>query len=318
MSCVSNRSAPLRRRRAALVRAGAVMITAVSGVALAAPAVPTAESSAVDGVRAASVAYAEAFNKGDFKALADQWTERAELIEGGSRLSGRDTIVAALESWRTRHPQARLEIQVQDVEVVAEPLARVTGVMRFTRAPGEQPIESRFTGLRVREGDTWRLAESRVTPAHVSALDELEWMLGTWRAEVPDRSTIEITYEKALGGYAIVGRTKIVPKLGAKTLLPEGIEALEVIHADRDAGLIRAWVFDSTGARAEGHFAWDGTSFEKRMTGTPSDAVRGRVATWVNVISPTGEGRCTMHMIERTLDGTDLPDAAPLNFTKIR
>jgi len=294
------------------------MIAAVAGVAVAPAAESAAESAAVAGVRGASAAYAEAFNKGDFKALADQWTERAELIEGGNRLTGRDTIVAALEAWRTRHPQARLEIDVRDVDVVAEPLARVSGAMRFTRAPGERPIESRFTGLRVREGDTWRLAESRVIPAHVTALDELDWMLGTWQAEVPGRSTIEVTYEKALGGYAIVGRTKIVPKPGAATRLPEGIEAIEVIHADRDAGLIRAWVFDSTGARAEGRFEWDGTSFEKRMTGTPSDAVAGRVATWVNVISPTGEGKCTMHMIERTIDGADLPDAAPLNFRKTR
>jgi hypothetical protein len=101
-------------------------------------------------------------------------------------------------------------------------------------------------------------------------------------------------------------------------LLPNGIEAMEVIHADRDAGLIRAWVFDSTGARAEGFFEWDGTSFEKVMSGTPSDAVRGRVAHWVQMISPTGEGRATTHMIERSIDGVALPDAPPMHFKKIR
>jgi uncharacterized protein (TIGR02246 family) len=301
---------------------GAALILGVTAGLLAMPAMVTAAApdaaATVEAVRKASADYAAAFNKGDFKALADQWTERAELIEGGGRLSGRDTILAALEAWRARHPKATLEIEVRDVDVVAEPLARVSGVMRFTREPGAKPVESSFTGLRVREGSTWRLAESQVTPAHVSALDDLEWMLGTWKAEVPGRSTIEVTYEKALGGYAIVGRTKIVPTPGTATLLPEGIEALEVIHADRDAGLIRSWVFDSTGARASGHFEWDGTSFEKRMTGTPSDAVRGRVAEWVNVISPTGEGRCTMHMIERTIDGVALPDGQPLNFKKVR
>jgi hypothetical protein len=39
------------------------------------------------------------------------------------------------------------------------------------------------------------------------------------------------------------------------------------------------------------------------MSGTPSDAVRGRVAHWVQMISPTGEGRATTHMIERRIDG---------------
>jgi uncharacterized protein (TIGR02246 family) len=277
-----------------------------------------ATPAAIDAVKKASAAYAEAFNRGDFQALGDQWTTQAELVEGGSRLSGRDTIVQSLRGWRSRHPEATIEIEIRDVELVAEPLARVAGVIRFKKKPGDKPVESRFTGLRVREGDTWRLAESRVTPAHVAALDDLEWMIGTWQADVADRATIEITYEKVLGGYAIVGRTKIMPKPGKAVLLPNGIEAMEVIHADRDVGLIRSWVFDSTGARAEGFFEWDGTTFDKVMTGTPSDAVRGRVANWVQVISPTGEGRCTTHMIERSIDGVDLPDAIPLNFKKIR
>ncbi len=273
---------------------------------------------AVDELRKASAAYAEAFTKGDFAALADQWTTRAELVEGGTRLEGREAIVDSIKLWRERHPQASLAIELTDVVMVAEPIARVTGVMRFTNKPGDKPLESRFTGLRVKEGSVWRLAESRVTPAHVAALDDLDWMLGTWQADVADRATIQITYEKALGGYCIVGKTKFMPKPGKATLLPNGIEALEVIHADRDAGLIRSWVFDSTGAKAEGFFEFDGTSFEKVMSGTPSDAVRGRVATWVQVISPSGEGKATTHMIERRIDGVNLPDAAPLTFKKVR
>lgn len=295
--------------------AAAAVGTAACGIAT---AEATAESATVDALKKASAAYAEAFNKGDFAALADQWTPQAELVEGAARLSGRDTIVESIKAWRARHPESSLEIELRDVELVAEPLARVAGVMRFRRKPGDKPLESRFTGLRVREGDVWRLAESRVTPAHAAALDDLDWMLGTWQAAVADKATIEITYEKALGGYAIIGRTKITPKPGVAPRVPGGIEAVEVIHADRDAGLIRSWVFDSTGARAEGFFEWDGTSFEKVMSGTPSDAVRGRVASWVQVISPAGEGRVTTHMIERSVDGVGLPDAAPLNFKKVR
>ena len=275
-------------------------------------------AAATEELRKASAAYAEAFTKNDFAALADQWTPRATLTEGGTRLEGRDAIVESIKVWRARHPQASLAIELRDVDMVAEPIARVAGVMRFTERPGDKPVESRFTALRVKEGSVWRLAESRVTPAHVAALDDLDWMLGTWQAEVGDRATIEIAYEKALGGYCIVGKTKIMPKPGKATLLPAGIEALEVIHADRDAGLIRAWVFDSTGAKAEGFFEFDGTSFEKVMAGTPSDAVRGRVATWVQVIAPSGEGKATTHMIERTIDGVELPDAQPLTFKKVR
>lgn len=299
-------------------RAGARSLLAVLGLC-AVGAVQAADTApAVEELRKASAAYAEAFTKGDFATLADQWAARAELVEGGTRLEGREAIVDSIKLWRTRNPQASLAIELTDVEMVAEPIARVAGVMRFTKKPGDKPLESRFTGLRVKEGSVWRLVESRVTPAHAAALDDLDWMLGTWQAEVADRATIEISYEKALGGYAIVGKTKIMPKPGKVTLLPNGIEALEVIHADRDAGLIRSWVFDSTGAKAEGFFEFGGTSFEKVMSGTPSDAVSGRVATWVQVISPSGEGKATTHMIERRIDGVGMPDAAPLTFKKVR
>lgn len=302
-----------------LSSSGAGVCRLVAILVLGGAAVHAADTgAAVDELRKASAAYAEAFTKGDFAALADQWTPRAELVEGGTRLQGREAIVDSIKFWRERHPQASLAIELSDVEMVAEPIARVAGVMRFTNKPGDKPMESRFTGLRVKEGSVWRIAESRVTPAHVAALDDLDWMLGTWQADVADRATIELTYEKALGGYCIVGRTKIKPKPGHVTLLPNGIEALEVIHADRDAGLIRAWVFDSTGAKAEGFFEFDGTSFEKVMSGTPSDAVGGRVASWVQVISPSGEGKATTHMIERKIDGVGLPDATPLTFKKIR
>jgi hypothetical protein len=261
-----------------------------------------ADDSIVEQVRKASVAYAEAYNKKDYKALADQWAVNAELLEGGSRLEGREAIVASIRVWRERHPEATLQIVVGDVVVLAEPLARVSGVMRFTRRPGDKPVESRFASLRVLEGGTWRLAESLVAPAHAAALDELDWMLGTWRSEGTDGPAVEAIYEKTVGGYCILGRTKIKPKAGPT------LEAVDVIHADRDSGLVRCWVFDSTGARAEGVFEADGSTINRSMVGTPSDSVSGRTSRWVQVIVPGGDSHCTMHAIERSIDGVPLPD----------
>jgi hypothetical protein len=96
------------------------------------------------------------------------------------------------------------------------------------------------------------------------------------------------------------------------------IEALEVIHADRDSGVIRSYTFDSTGAQAEGILAGDGTTLEQLLVGTPADTVDGREARWVRVIAPTGDGRFTLHAIERSIDGVPLPDGPPLHFRKIR
>jgi len=272
-----------------------------------------AEKNTDERVIQAANAYAEAFNKRDYTALADQWTSGATLIEGDARLEGREAILRSLQGWLSRHPQATLQIRITGVQLVATTLVRITGVLAFTRKVGEKSLESRFESLRVLEDGQWRLAESKVLPNQAAALEDFEWLIGTWNATDPQSgASIETIYEKAVDGHAILGRTKI------KSKAVNAFEAIDVIHADRDTGGIRSWIFDSTGARAEGFLESNGTTFNRTLVGTPADFVDGRQAEWVQVIAPTGDGRFTMQSIERTLDGVPLPDGEPLHFRKIR
>ncbi|NCX97589.1 MAG: nuclear transport factor 2 family protein [Planctomycetia bacterium] len=268
-------------------------------------------------LKAASAAYAAAYNKSDYAALADQWTERATLVEGRLELEGREAIVNSLRAWRERNPEATMEIAVRDVDLLAEPVARVVGTLTFRSKPGAKPVSSRFTSLRVREGATWRLAESIVVAEHAAALDDLDWLVGTWttmgtKGEKTGPTAIETVYEKMLGGYCLLGRSRIQVAEGP------AVEALEIIHADRATGVIRSWVYDSTGAQGEGVITVDDGTVEKTMVGTPSDRVPGAVARWTQVVAPTGEGRVTMHSIERSIDGVAMPDGQPLHFRKVR
>jgi hypothetical protein len=189
--------------------------------------------------------------------------------------------------------------------------------VKFTPQPGGRQVRSRFTSLRVCEGDTWRLAESVVVPEHSTALDDLAWMLGTWTAETArgkdgSRTTIETIYEQPLGPYCIVGRTRIRPANG------DPIEALEVIHADRGTGLVRCWVFDSTGAFGEGVVESAGTPLRKRFVGAPADRAGGRVARWTQLLTPAGDNRCTMQTLERSIDDVAVGDGELLHFRKVR
>ncbi len=119
------------------LRAGAGCLLAVL-VLSAAGAVYAADTDpAVEELRKASAAYAEAFTKGDFAALADQWTTRAELVEGGMRLEGREAIVESLKLWRARHPQATLAIELSDVEMVADPVFGIDVPVAVPDVPSE-------------------------------------------------------------------------------------------------------------------------------------------------------------------------------------
>lgn len=292
---------------------GTVIEFAVIGALIAVPSSVYGDES--DGVRKTieqvSAAYADAYNARNFEALADQWVDQADLIEGGSRVTGRDAIVKSIRGWLEKHAEARIQVDVERVDLVAKTLARVDGVILFSPSKEEPPIPSRFSSLRVLEDGTWRLVESVVAPSHAAALHDLGWLIGSWQA-TDDKTgmTVDLTVEKAAGGFALVGRTTMRSKTGATR------EAIEVIHADRDDGLIRTSIIDSLGAHAEGVIEGDGMTLNRVLTGVPGDAVAGSRVQYVQTLVPGGEGQFTLHSIERSIDGRPVPDGSPLHFTK--
>lgn len=268
---------------------------------------------ASDALREASKQYAEAFTKGDFKAVADQWTTGARLTEGGGTITGRDKIVESLKAWRQRHPKATLAIEVTGIDLLGESAARVRGRMLFTPEPNDKPHASLFESLRVNEGGAWRIAESRVGPSATALLDELEWLLGTWQAtDAKTGTSFELRFEKAVGGRAYLGRASIRPKQGP------AVEAIELIHADARDGGVRSWILDSTGARAEGFFDSDGTSFNRTLSGVSGEAAGSGRVQWVQVLSPGPADRMVVHSIDRVVEGRPLPDGEPLTYRRVR
>lgn len=280
---------------------------------VAAEATATSAGDVIAAVRRAADDYASAFNTGDEKALAEQWTRGAELEEGTGLLKGREAIVASLKQWKSIHPESVLKLDVTDVQPLGEGVARVQGTIAFSSKAGGEPVVSRFDTLRVLENGRWRIAESRVVPTPRAALSDLAWMLGTWQStDAGTGTTIDASYEKTLDGHAIVGRIKTRRKDGSI------VESIDVIHADRITGRVRSCSLDSTGARADGVFSSDGHSFERRMAGTPGDPAVGDRAEWVQVLAPLGRDLVLWHSIERSIDGRAQPDTEPVHLRRIR
>ncbi len=258
----------------------------------------------------ATAAYVGAFNARRYDALADQWTDHAELVEGGGRVSGRGAIVESIRRWLEANPEARMAIALDGVKPLGAGLARIRGTIEFTEKPGAKPVSTRFETLRVLEEGRWRIAESVVQPSQVEALDALDWMIGSWKATDGDGS-VEATYQRVAGGHLILGGIRIRGT-------GEELDVVELIHPDKASGTVRSWIFDSTGARAEGVFETDGTVFNRRFVGTTADGAEGTEARWVQSIVPTGPRTYTVQSIERTLDGRSLPDRKPIHFTRQR
>jgi len=283
------------------------------------PAAPSGQPGPTDASSAALRAqlekatadYAAAFNTRDFQALANQWTSGALLMEGGGELVGRERIVESISAWAGRNPESKIEMRLTGVMPLGATVVRVKGVARFTPQPNARVSESHFVSLRVLVDGQWQLAESIVAPSQDVAMDQLDWLLGTWTATDPaDGTVLESRYERAADGHVILGRTTITPKEGT------AIESIDVIHADTGSGTIRSWVFDSTGARAEGVFETDGTAFNRVYEGLAAHGAKGLRTRWVQMVVPTSPTTIVMQSIERSLDGRPVADGRPWHLVR--
>jgi len=264
-------------------------------------------------MREASKRYADALNAGDMASVGDHWTANAALTEGGGTIRGRERIVESLKKWRDRHPKATLGVEVTGIEPLGETAVRVRGRLLFTPTPGEKPHVSRFESLRVEENGAWRIAESRVGPSAGALMHDLAWLLGTWQAtDARTGTSFEMRFEKALDGRAILGRSTIRPKQGSP------VESIDLIHADARDGLVRCWILDSSGARAEGVLDSDGTSLNRSLVGVAGEEAGSGRVQWVQVIAPGADDRMVLHAIDRTVDGRPVPDGEPVTFRRIR
>jgi len=315
---VLNAMAPVARGQTPTARATppAAPVAAPHGAKDVATAGRSAVGGGVDhGLRAelerATADYAQAFNARDLDALAEQWTTGALLVEGGGRLVGRDAIVQSIGAWLQRAPEAKLEMTLGGVLPLGPSVAKVRGTMRFLAKPGARPVESHFESLRVREDATWRLAESVVLPSQDVAMEQLDWLLGAWTATDPtDGAVLESRYERAADGHVIIGRTTITPKDGP------ALEAVDVIHADAGSGTVRSWLFDSSGARAEGVFETDGTVFNRVYRGIAAPGGVGSRTAWVQLVVPTDRDTLVLQAVERTLDDRPMPDGRPWHLKR--
>lgn len=278
------------------------------------PAGKPAEDPLVGRMREAGEAYEQAFNKKDFKALGNQWTAQAELNESGKTLRGRDSIVQFVRATFVRAPQAQMDVQVEQVRPLGESATRVSGKIRVRENPEGKWFTSRFTSLRVKEGETWRIASSSVEPIFEASLDDLGWLQGKWQAEVTDGEdqglVVTGRIQSMLGGKLLVCHLVRKPKEGA------AVESIQILNPDPHTGLIRTWVFESTGGRAEGVLESDGHTLNSVLVGKPSSPEVGSRVESVQVINPVSRDEFIWQPIERVVDGARMPDQKPLRFKR--
>ncbi len=147
----------------------------------------------LDGLKASAAAFEKAYNSGDAKAIAAQFTENAEVVdEDGNAIEGRANIEARFAEIFKENPKARIAVELTSLRQLGPDVAVEDGYSTTTLSPDEPGSRSPYTLVHVKRDDKWLVAsvrdfpeESTEAPAH-EQLQSLEWLVGHWVDESSD------------------------------------------------------------------------------------------------------------------------------------
>jgi uncharacterized protein (TIGR02246 family) len=280
---------------------------AAAAAAAAAPARPGDE----EAIKAASQAFAKAFETGDDKAVAALLTEGAEYIDDeGEPVRGREALAKAYAELFAKRKELKAESKTDAIRFLGSDTAIEEGTFTVTAKDGP-PNASRFSTLYARQNGKWLIAllkEWQDETTNQPSLKDLEWLIGTWESaseEVTARTNYSWTASKAFirADYTITLKKGGEPSTGT-----------QVIGVDPAVGTIRGWLFASDGGIGDSNWIWEGDRWMIESVGTLAD---GTHTSAVNFLTRSGDDAFTWRSVQRLTAGEAEPDIAPVTVKRV-
>src|SRR5580765_6750929 len=247
---------------ALIVGVGAVLATVgvyrsqrPAQAAFAQPAAAPQTDADRDAILKSAQNFADAYNKGDAKAIAAMWTENGECRDASGRtLLGRGAIEKAFADAIKANTGSKMEVLVRTIRFPAKDMAVEEGMLRQSRNTKDLPVTTAYVAVHIREGGQWRIALSSEGGAGQDRLEDLDWLIGEWTTKVKDDS-VKLTF----------AHDPKKPFLTATfTRTPPGKEPVSGnirIALDPETGQIRSWGFDDDGGHSQSLWVCDGKSW---------------------------------------------------------
>lgn len=263
-------------------------------------------------IRAASQAFATAFEKGDAAAVGALFTDEAEYVEdGGDRIQGRAAIAKAYGEFFGQRKEVKAETKTDAIRFLGRDAAIEEGT--FTVKAKDSPAHaSRFSAFYVRQDGKWLMAllkEWGDATTDAPDLDDLKWLIGTWESDGSEL-TAKTTYEWAPNKKFIIAHYTVTPKKAGE----KPNTGTQVIGVNPASGMIHAWVFDSEGGIGESSWSWDGQRWAIDSSATLSD---GSTSTALNFLARDGDNAFTWRSVQRTHNGVALPDLGTVKVKRV-
>jgi uncharacterized protein (TIGR02246 family) len=251
--------------------------------------------------------FADAFNKGDARAIAGMWTENGESREAnGQTYVGRAAIEKAFAALFKANASARMEVLIKAVRFPAKDLAVEEGLLRTSRGPRELPTTTAYVAVQIREGGRWRIALASEGGVGQDRLEDLDWLLGDWTTKVKEE-TIRLSFVRDPKKPSITGN--FTRSAAGKDPIVGTIR----IALDPETGRIRSWGFEDDGAHSQSIWINDGKSWILDCRGVLAN---GTSTAERIVLQRVGANVITWRSIDRVLGDTPLADTPPMRLTR--
>ncbi len=210
-----------------------------------------AEVTELDGLKSSPAAFEKAFNAGDAKAIAAQFTDNAEIVDDDSNVvQGRANIEIRFAELFKQNPKARIAVDLTSLRQLSPDVAVEDGYSTTTLNPDEPGSRSPYTLVHVKRDGKWLVASVRDFPEEATnataheQLQALEWLVGHWVDESSD-GRVETTCQWSEDGNYLLQDYVVKARRGAV------MKGTQRIAWDPLRHTIRSWAFDQSGAFTE-------------------------------------------------------------------
>ncbi|MGE3778790.1 MAG: SgcJ/EcaC family oxidoreductase [Pirellulaceae bacterium] len=272
---------------------------------------PMSESAEQRAIQRRWESYLEAFNKQDAEAVAAFWSPDciSTAEDSGERVKGREALRQQFATFFREAPGARLTGQITAVEMVRPDVAVIDGRTTLV-VGGAEPVMTVFAATLVKDGKDWFIRSSRerdVPPPTrpYEALQELAWMIGTWRDQSEGAQIVTTVRWSP-------NQTFLIRSFTAR-IAEEERQGTQIIGWDPSSNQIRTWIFHSDGSFGQGTVSRHDEAWMLKMSQTLSD---GRSAAGTQVITRIDDNTLTVQVIGETVNGEPVPTADPVTVVR--
>jgi uncharacterized protein (TIGR02246 family) len=280
----------------------------------ASPLIAPKESPDQPAIKLVDDAFVKAYEAGDAKAIVACFTADAEYVdETGTVFEGRESIEACLTAFFEENPGCKLEIHADSVRTISPGVVVEDGSTLVSRTDGSTPVECQYTSIYVKTDGKWLVASvrdhvPRGLREHSSQLKQLNWLSGDWVDEGDD-SLVNFSCESVDNGNFLLRKFTIV--VGGE----EAMSGTQRIGWDPLTRKLRAWIFDSEGAYAEGlwHQDPENNRWILKTTGVTAD---GETASSTSIYTFVNEHTMTWQSVDHEIAGVQQPDSDVITIVR--